>query len=374
MSENAIKYADTHCKKVRSGKVPFSQKTKKLQGAIVLWKEILLYKLRLKRNHRMIQRKAKRWDFTEKWKDLTVKMVKDNLRDARKEYKLYKPRAWEERKTYLGKQANDLAERDVTGKTAEQYYRQLIHQEESKSSFQRIHMSFKPPREGVNRVEKDNEDGTRSLICEKEAIEQEIARANVEKLLQADNTPLRMEPLQTHFGEDGDFIKWDKIANGTLTLPQDVQADEGVQLWFNKIQSTEYTEQPTTWTADEYCDSWRKMDERITSLPGPAFSHFKAAQKGSTAAEVHSNLALIPMVTGYSPKRWCQSVALMIPKKQQDLRPAKLRLITLLHAIFNHNNKWVGKKTHGIWRTPQAISTGTIWEQKTEVFRATRAK
>ena len=55
ISENAIKYVDTHCKKVRSGKVPFSHKTKKLQGSIVLWKEILLYKLRLKRNHCMIQ-------------------------------------------------------------------------------------------------------------------------------------------------------------------------------------------------------------------------------------------------------------------------------------------------------------------------------
>ena len=52
--ENSIKYADTHCKKVRSGRVPFSHKTKNLQGSIVLWKEILLYKLHLKRNYPMI--------------------------------------------------------------------------------------------------------------------------------------------------------------------------------------------------------------------------------------------------------------------------------------------------------------------------------
>ena len=34
----------------------------------------------------------------------------------------------------------------------------------------------------------------------------------------------------------------------------------------------------------------------------------------------------------------------MIPKKKEDLRPAKLQLITLLHGLFNHNNKWVGKQ------------------------------
>ena len=219
VSENAIKYADTHCKKVRSGKVPYSRKTKKLQGAIVLWKEILLYKLRLKRNHRMIQRKAKRWEFDEEWRNLSVAETKAKLKCARKEYKLHKPRAWEEQKTFLGSQANDMAERDTTGKTAEQYYRQLLHQEESKSSFQRIRVAFTPPRSGVSRVETDNEDGTRTLICDKENIEREIARANVEKLLQADNTPLRMEPLRTHFGEDGDFSKWDDICDGKLSLP-----------------------------------------------------------------------------------------------------------------------------------------------------------
>ena len=64
-------------------------------------------------------------------------------------------------------------------------------------------------------------------------MEHEIARANVEILLQADNTPLRMEPLRTHFGEDGDFSKWDDISNGKLKLPNDVQVDEGVRLWFD---------------------------------------------------------------------------------------------------------------------------------------------
>ena len=53
----------------------------------------------------MIKRKAKRWDFNKEWRDLTVDMVKRKLRAARKEYKIYKLRAWEERRTYLGKQA-----------------------------------------------------------------------------------------------------------------------------------------------------------------------------------------------------------------------------------------------------------------------------
>ena len=102
-----------------------------------------------------------------------------------------------------------------------------------------------------------------TLICDKEEIERKIARVHVEKLLQADNTQLQMEPLQTHFGEDGDFNKWDDIASGTLRLPDRVQVDKGVQIWFKKIQSTEYTEQKTEWTSDDYCDSWKKWMKEL---------------------------------------------------------------------------------------------------------------
>ena len=54
ISEQSIKYADRNCKKARTGKVPFSRKTKKLQGAIVVWKAILSHKTGKRRNLRYI--------------------------------------------------------------------------------------------------------------------------------------------------------------------------------------------------------------------------------------------------------------------------------------------------------------------------------
>jgi hypothetical protein len=57
-----------------------------------------------------------------------------------------------------------------------------------------------------------------------------------------------------------------------------------------------------------------------------------------------SQLALIPLITGYSPKTWRTGIDSMIPKKTLDLRPEKLRLILLMDARFNHNNKLIGKK------------------------------
>ena len=85
------------------------------------------------------------------------------------------------------------------------------------------------------------------------------------------------------------------------------------------------------------------MKETTTSLPGPTFSRYKASNQNSTAAQVYFTLAIFPLLLGFALTAWCRSVALMILKKKEDLRRAKLRLITLIHGLFNHNNKWVGK-------------------------------
>ena len=344
LSENSIKHADKNCKKARTGAVPFSPTTKKLQGEVVMWKSILRYKSKRKKNLRLVLRQSKRWGFRHKWGPLSIAEVKEKLNLSKIQYKRFKPSAAETRKTFLGQLAQDYADRDEGGKDKEHFLRQLIHHEDEKASFQRIGSVLKPARSSVTRVERENEDGSRTIICDKEAMEKEIADANIAKLLQADNTPLRQEPLCSVFGEYGDFKKWKAIVDGTLNLPPDFPAEQGTILWIQKIQNMKTSANPTTWTPDEYTEGWKRMKEHTTSAPGPAFSHYKAVAAGSKAASVHSNLGLAPLLLGFAPTAWCRAVAAMIPKKKEDFRPAKLRLITLMHALFNHNNKWVGKQ------------------------------
>ena len=275
---------------------------------------------------------------------MSIQDTKEKLRQAKLQYKRFKPTAADERRTFLGQLDQDYTDRDEGGKDKEHFLRQLIHQEDEKASFGRIGHVLKPARSSVTRVEKENADGTRTLISDKTKMEKEIAKANIEKLLQADNTPLRQEPLRSVFGEHRDFKKWNQIVEGTLNLPREFPADRGTYLWIKKIQSMKTTEKRTSWTPDEYVEGWKRMKEHTTSAPGPAFSHYKAVLTGSTAATVHSTLGIAPLLLSFAPSAWCKAVAAMIPKKKEDLRPAKLRLITLMHALFNHNNKWVGRE------------------------------
>ena len=83
LSEDTIKHAEMKCKKAHTGEVPFSPITKQLQGAIAIWKDILKYKLRKKRNLRLIIGKSKRWNFTEHWGSLSIAMICTNLKEVK---------------------------------------------------------------------------------------------------------------------------------------------------------------------------------------------------------------------------------------------------------------------------------------------------
>jgi len=179
------------------------------------------------------------------------------------------------------------------------------------------------------------------LVFGKTEIEDAIIEANKEKLQQANNTPFRMEPLQSLVGKKMDDDKWEQILRKEINLPTDVE--EGTKLWYDCIQDYNEDTEDITWMTEEYCDSWKKRKEDKASLPGIHAAHMKCLDSATAAAEVISHLALIPLLTGYAPKQWRKGLDSMIPKKEGEWRPAKLRLILLLNDRFNHNNKLIGK-------------------------------
>ena len=52
----------------------------------------------------------------------------------------------------------------------------------------------------------------------------------------------------------------------------------------------------------------------------------------------------IPYATGYNPKAWTQMTDVLIPKKSHSSLVEKLRIIVLFHALFNLNNKRIGRE------------------------------
>jgi len=340
--------ADTGCRKVRRGNVPFSDKAQEIRGAVEIKKLIIRrILLRGKRNRpksTKVKRLATKYRYHGPMNFRTKEEAIASLKASYKDYNEFRPKAHEFRDTYLGRIAMELEDKD--GTSAEHHFKRLRQQERQKEQARRVKFNEgRANRSGVKKVDIQLEDGTMRTLHDKEDIEEAIIKANTEKRQQANNTPLRQEPLQSLLGEQMDFEKWDDILKGRIQLP-DEGIEEGTRLWYDYIQNNNEIEpMDITWTTEEYFESWEKMPETKSCLPGIHTVHIKCIDPKSKGADVISKLALIPLLTGYTPKSWKHGIDSMIPKKAEgEHRPEKLRLILLMCARFNHNNKLIGKK------------------------------
>ena len=342
----AIQHAESNCTKTKRGQVPFSPELTKISGEITMWK--LLYKRhtaqrKYRPRWRMITRKAKRWNFnSENLQINDLKIITTELHKAVRKYKHRRKDAKILRIAYLEKKAEAIMEEK--GGNEKNHFKRLLQIEEAKDTHKRIKFSQKETNSPLTYIEKDNEE--RTIINGKEEMEEAIRDANIHKLLQANNTPLREEPLASMFKETTlDYETWEKILDPSVPLPDNLE--RGTKLWFRQMRDPTTTI-PTSamqFTDETYKTSWKKMKERTSSHPGLHFGHMKAIDSTSPlAAKVHAILANTPLQTGYSPTAWKSCTNTMLKKKKNDLRPSKLRLVTLMDTTFNHNNKYIGKQ------------------------------
>jgi hypothetical protein len=291
---------------------------------------------------RQINRLIRKYSYQGPSQFQSLKDIQDALDLAIKTYSDFKPRAKDQRWSYLESIAQEYQQ--LSGKGVQHHFMILQHRDQTKDYFRRIkYCEGKQRSGGVNRIQVSSQDGNVRLVYDKTTIENEIMRVNESKLLQARHTPLRHEQLSILLGEQGDFQKWEQILLGNISLPN--EADESLHLWYTYITNhPKHPHMDFTWTTEEYFSSWAKMSEDKMTLPGIQVAHIKCIHPDSESADVISLLALLPFMAGYSPKTWRTGIDSMIPKKQVDLRPDKLRLILLLAARFNHGNKLIGKK------------------------------
>ena len=154
---------------------------------------------------------------------------------------------------------------ELDGKEAEHHLKTLVHRERIKEHFRRIKVcEARSQSGGVDKVDKENIDGTLTTIFGKVEMEGEIIRANKQRLQQAEGTPLRMEPLQTIVGEQAEDHKWEGILNGAIQLPKE-NIEEGTQLWYDYMQSYEDNPRVDSKGALATTFDWRRPNPRWAS-------------------------------------------------------------------------------------------------------------
>jgi hypothetical protein len=145
----------------------------------------------------------------------------------------------------------------------------------------------------------------------------------------------------------GELPGTEEILNGTFIPDPDMDPYAAQFISHLKMDDTVRNAPPITKVIStaSYQASWQKMKPNTSSSPfGPEFVHYIAGSQDQQVAEFDATMANIPYASGYTPAAWTKFVDVLIPKKTTSAAIEKLRIIVLFHALFNMNNKRIGRE------------------------------
>jgi hypothetical protein len=134
----------------------------------------------------------------------------------------------------------------------------------------------------------------------------------------------------------------ESILNGTLEHEcmdnEAIRAAVGQLKWHPTIQGIL---KPIV-TTEDFQSCFKCVPEKTaSSFSGRLVPHYKACADGSkdrladNLADIHADMASIPLETGFCPERWRHAVGIMLEKVPGIARSNKLRTIQLREADLN---------------------------------------
>ena len=265
--------------------------------------------------------------------------VEKKLKRAREQYNVCKHNDKVLRRDFLESLAEaKAAAGNMDASTA---LNNLIHREEVRSTFRQIQKVTKKRQSGTVKIHV-TENGTTKEITKKLEMESYIIKENKSKFHQTEGRcPLLYSRLYRDLGAMGDGPEVPNVLNGTY-IPPPGTSDTTVR-WLKSLAVKDSHDADTRITSwQDFQSGWDKVKEQ-TASGELHMGHFKAGARHRNIGWVHFHLSTLPMLSGYSPKRWQHGIDVMLLKSPEVYLLQKLRTIVLYKADFNHENKRLGR-------------------------------
>ena len=341
ISTFAVKYSDKRCRKLHMGQVPFSDTTKRAGSVINLWKLVIRKKLRCNVSSKLIKNLASQLGI-KKPMDVPFDECKQRRNEAYKEYNKIKKDAKSHRRKMQDKLADAYVTQGQENKAS--IVKRMKLKEETRHTHRRIKMATKPFGGSVHRLSlaDDNVEGGRRTTTNQIEIEDALMEEYEGKYRLAYSSPLMQTPLREELGDQGETIAVEDILLGQyITHPE---LDDATKTFLESCEMPECIKKEgpnkTSISVTECNTFWNKMKEKIqSSKSNKHVGTYKAATKNSTNAKVQARLMSIPYESGYSLKRWQESLNVSLLKKQEKFTPEDLRTIWYIEADCNGGAK-----------------------------------
>ena len=276
--------------------------------------------------------------------NLSMKLVEENYKTARMEYKKACDNSKELRETF--KDTLDEAKASINETTAEVEKRKRItieKQREAGRALARLKRKEKPK---ASKVFITTEQGR--LECQKKKdIEWACMSENKKRFSQANTTP----PMDTVITEKVGFCAELEIADDILDGTDNLEwvGDKYLKMVLEGMRRPNIVrirgDISTDITLEEHIAGWKKQKLRTSSeRTHLGFPDMKAATASKHLAKLDRNLRQLPYQHGFAMPAYKNFTDFQILKKAAVFEVEKMRTIQLMPAAFNMNNKKTGKE------------------------------
>lgn len=217
------------------------------------------------------------------------------------------------------------------------------NREEMRRTSSRIKAAIKPfQSRGVTKIIVDGLE-----VTDHEGIVAGFKREAIKRGRQTENTPFMTEPLIGEFGHKATNDNADKVLKGDY-IPKEGTDPYVVKLLPHLVTPESISREGNLKSAIstiEYVNAWRNKNEYTGSGPsGLHYGHFKAMCWNNVTADFHTNMANIPLLSGYSPTRWRLADDHMEQKRPDNFNVDRFRPIIHVEADFNMANGFIGRR------------------------------
>jgi hypothetical protein len=330
-------------RKLTMGGIPWSPKLQPFRDAIELWKMIR----RKRKGMKISVKRIRRFMIKTQIRDaLTndLEQVEIRLTQACKAYKKATKSAGVWRNDFLESLAEAKAEKKGTDTAKE--LKSLLQIEKQRRQARSIkRMRGKLGTGQVTKVYQTDEDGTR-IVCETQVtMVKAFHKENDSRFSQTGSTPPMKTPLVEDLGYLAETEMAEQVLEGTYEPAPDV--DQYAKELLHELRRPECVrkQSPTniTATVDEHVLGWKRTKEKSAESSGPSMAEVKAASQDSILAEIDTFMRNLPYTKGFAPRSWKLITDVEILKKAGVYDVEKMRTIQLMHAVFNMNNKKLGR-------------------------------
>ena len=342
-SKQYMAHAENKCRKIKSGKIPFSPESTLWIKRRQTYRSLMRYHAGNKVNKGNLKRAARRVGIRTPMQ-LSIQEIRDRLKVCRAKCKYYKKYGKRYRRKHLinclnraKKNHNEEAEKKILA---------IIQREKDRSFWSRHNYSMGKKQGGsvrsvqIERGQGEIEEATTQQTVH-EAIWNEIHR---KRFYLAEQAPICKGTLRGDFGYTAFSPTARKILAGRYDYPEgfDPATRELLEECARIRQTVPKRSVATIIRRQEWEQRWKRAKEDTSSsMSGLHFGHYKAGAQSQIISHFHALKTSLLLHRGIALDRWSHGLSVMLEKMFGCSLVTKLRSILLMEADFNFANKTI---------------------------------